>query len=173
MKGLSVLSPVETYAGFYTANRGRLFAYLLRLTGDYHLSNDLVQESFTRCLARYGRNGSNRALLYTVARNAALDAIRKRRESPLEGDDELSPADSPERQLIDKESCQHMIAAIQKLGPDDRELIALLATESFSYREIGKMLRINEANVKVKVHRARLRLKAILDSEPAEKQNVP
>jgi RNA polymerase sigma-70 factor (ECF subfamily) len=55
-----------------------------------------------------------------------------------------------------------MLAAIQQLNPVDRELIALLATEAFSYRQIGTILNISEANVKVRVHRARLRLKAIL-----------
>ena len=139
-----------------------MFAYLLRLTGNYHLSSDLTQESFTRYLSRYGRNGSNGALLYTIARNAALDAMRKRREERLRGADEVSPEGDPERQLIQKQAYNRMIAAIQKLSPVDRELIALLATETFSYREIGKMLDISEANVKVKVHRARLRLKAIL-----------
>lgn len=139
-----------------------MFAYLLRMTGDGQLSSDLVQESFTRCLSKYGRNGNNRALLYTVARNAALDALNKRREARMQGDEALSSLGDPEHQLIEKESYRRMIAAIQKLNPVDRELIALLATETFSYREIGKMLHISEANVKVKVHRARLRLKAIL-----------
>ena len=154
---------METYAGFYKTTRGQLFAYLLRMTGDGQLSSDLVQESFTRCLSKYGRNGNNRALLYTVARNAALDALNKRREERTQGDEALSSLGDPERQLIEKESYRRMIAAIQKLNPVDRELIALLATETFSYREIGKMLHISEANVKVKVHRARLRLKAILN----------
>jgi len=150
-----------------------LFAYLLRMTGDGQLSSDLVQESFTRCLSKYGRNGNNRALLYTVARNAALDALNKRREERMQGDEALSSLGDPERQLIEKESYRRMIAAIQKLNPVDRELIALLATETFSYREIGKMLNISEANVKVKVHRARLRLKAILNHNLAEKPGEP
>lgn len=140
-----------------------MFAYLLRMTGDGQLSSDLVQESFTRCLSKYGRNGNNRALLYTVARNAALDALNKRREERMRGDEALSSLRDPECQLIEKESYRRMIAAIQKLNPVDRELIALLATETFSYREIGKLLNIRETNVKVKVHRARLRLKAILN----------
>jgi len=140
-----------------------LFAYLLRMTGDGQLSSDLVQESFTRCLSKYGRNGNNRALLYTVARNAALDALNKRREERMRGDEALSSLRDPECQLIEKESYRRMIGAIQKLNPVDRELIALLATETFSYREIGKLLNIRETNVKVKVHRARLRLKAILN----------
>lgn len=166
MKPLSrsiVKKEVESYDTFYTENRGRVFAYLLRLTGNYHLSSDLTQESFTRCLSRYGRSGSNGALLFTIARNAALDALRKRREESLRADDEMSPAADPERQLIQKQEVDRMIAAIQKLNPVDRELVSLLATETFSYREIGKLLNIRETNVKVKVHRARLRLKAILN----------
>lgn len=139
-----------------------MFAYLLRLTGNYYLSSDLTQESFTRYLFRYGRSGNNGALLYTIARNAALDAMRKRREEHLRGDDEVSPEGDPERQLIQKQAYNRMIAAIQQLNPIDRELIALLTTERFSYREIAKLLDISETNVKVKVHRARLRLKAIL-----------
>jgi len=153
---------VESYENFYTQNKGRVFAYLLRLTGNYHLSSDLTQESFTRYLSRYGRNGNNSALLFTIARNAALDAMRKRREEHLRGDDEASQEGDPERLLIQKQAYNLMIAAIQQLKPIDRELIALLATERFSYREIANMLDISEANVKVKVHRARLRLKAIL-----------
>ena len=141
-----------------------MLAYLLRMTGDYDLSHDLVQESFARCLSRYGPNGNNCALLYTIARNAALDAVRKRREERIGNKDEVSPVSDPERQLIDKQGCRKMLDAIQQLNPMDRELISLLATESFSYREIGKLLRISEGNVKVKVHRARLRLKAILNN---------
>jgi RNA polymerase sigma factor (sigma-70 family) len=81
----------------------------------------------------------------------------------LRGDDEASPAADPECELIQKQAVGRMIAAIQKLNPVDRELVALLATESFSYKAIGQILNIRETNVRVKVHRARLRLKAILN----------
>jgi len=50
----------------------------------------------------------------------------------------------------------------RRLDDLDRQLISLLATGTFSYKEIGRMLDISEANVKVKVHRARFRLKEIL-----------
>lgn len=153
---------VDDYDGFYRANRERLFAYLLRFTGDYHLAGDLMQEAFTRCLARYGRNGKNCALLFTIARNAALDAVRKRREERSQGEDEISPIRDPEHQVIQKQAVDRLLAAIRQLGSGDRELIALLAAETFSYREIGELLEISEGNVKVRVHRARLRLKAIL-----------
>jgi RNA polymerase sigma-70 factor (ECF subfamily) len=155
---------VESFNSFYTAYKGRVFAYLLRMTGDYHLSGDLTQESFTRYLSRYGKNGYSRALLYTIARNAALDAIRKCREEAFGDNDDAACEDDPERQLIEKQAFYRMIAAIQKLKPVDRELISLLATETFSYKAIAKLLDISETNVKVRVHRARLRLKAILEN---------
>ena len=45
---------VNTYSFFYKENKDRLYAYLLRMTGDRQLALDLVQESFTRYLGRYG-----------------------------------------------------------------------------------------------------------------------
>ena len=148
----------------YREHRERLFHYLLRMTGDYQLAHDLAQESFARCLSRYGRNGSNCALLYTIARNAALDEVRNNREDHIGDTDEASSLGDPENQLIEKQAYGRILSAIQKLSPTDRELVALLATETFSYKEIGKMLQISESNVKVRVHRARLRLKTILNN---------
>ncbi|BBO78416.1 hypothetical protein DSCW_58330 [Desulfosarcina widdelii] len=156
---------VDTYDCFYRENKDRVYAYLLRMTRDVQLAGDLTQESFARCLSSYGRNGSNRALLYTIARNAALDAVRKRREEALGDNEEIASAANPECQLMEKEAFGRMLDAIGKLNPVDRELISLLATEAFSYREIGKLLKISETNVKVRVHRARLRLKALLDAQ--------
>lgn len=155
---------MESYDSFYRQNRDRVFTYLLRLTGDYHLSKDFMQESFTRYFSHYGGVRHNGALLFTIARNAVLDSIRKPREESLKGNEELPLDRNPERQLIEKQAVNKTIAAIQKLNTADRELISLLATKTFSYKEIGNLLNISEVNVKVKVHRARLRLKALLEN---------
>jgi RNA polymerase sigma-70 factor (ECF subfamily) len=137
-------------------------AYLMRLTGDAQLSLDLIQESFARYLARYGRGGGNRALLFTIARNAALDALRRHREESSADGESQAPGPDPEYQCIAKEAFDRMFAAIRRLTPSERELISLVATEAFSYKAIGKLLGISEGNVKIRVHRARLRLRSIL-----------
>ncbi len=155
---------MDSYDNFYRENRDRIFGYLLRLTGDYHLSRDFMQESFVRYFSHYHSTGNNRALLFTIARNAFLDSTRKTREEKLQDTDGVSSVSNPESQLMEKQGLNKIIAAIQRLNSVDRELIALLAAKTFSYKEIGKMLDISETNVKVKVHRARLRLKAILEN---------
>ena len=147
---------------FYRDNRERVLAFLLHLTGDHDLASDLVQESFTRYLSRYGRDAGNLALLFTIARNAALDTFRKRRESQGDWNEAVSRDSGPEGRLIEKQEFDTVLAAVRRLDDLDRQLISLLATGTFSYKEIGRMLDISEANVKVKVHRARLRLKEIL-----------
>ena len=159
---------MDGYSQFYRANRDRLYAYLLRMTGDRHVAVDLVQESFTRYLARYGGQAANRSLLYTIARNAALDTLRKLRMQPVAIDDPPAPQENPEQLVIEQQRVTRMLAAIGRLPPPDRELISLVASGDLTYREIGGILNISEANVKVRVHRARTRLREILASGECE-----
>lgn len=154
---------MNAYERFYTENKDSLYAFLLRLTGDGNMAADLVQESFARYLSRYGSQDNHTGLLFTIAKNAAFDALRKTPPEPLEDQNLVCPVGDPERQFIQKEAHQTVLAAIQRLNPVERELIALLATERFSYREIGQMLQLSETNVKVRVHRARRKLKEILN----------
>ncbi|MBC2710313.1 MAG: sigma-70 family RNA polymerase sigma factor [Desulfosarcina sp.] len=155
---------MDAYSLFYKENRDRLYAYLLRMTGEAQLAADLVQESFVRYLGRYGSRDGSRPLLYTIARNAALDAIRKQKVDGFNADGHEDPGNNPEQQVMDREAFHRMLAAIGQLAPPDRELISLVATADLTYREIGRILNISEANVKVKVHRARTKLREILGS---------
>ncbi len=119
-----------------------------------------MQESFTRYFSRYKTQGGNRAILYTIARNTAIDAFRKRREELLEH--EVPSFDNPEKALLEKQAVDRMTAAIGQLYLEDQKIIALLMNKPVSYKEIGQRLNISQLNVKVKVHRARIRLKQIL-----------
>jgi RNA polymerase sigma-70 factor, ECF subfamily len=155
---------MDAYSQFYTENKDRLYAYLLRMTGEDQLAVDLVQESFVRYFKHYGnRNGSHRSLLFTIARNAALDAIRQRKTVPFEADNCEDPANNPEQQVMHRQTVARMLKAIGQLAPQDRELISLVATADLTYRQIATILNISEANVKVRVHRARMKLRAILE----------
>ncbi len=158
-------SNMEKYEVFYKKSKDSLFAYLLKMTGDYHLSRDLVQESFSRHLRSYREIGEkSRSLLYTIARNAAMDTFRKPKVDQLNTDSYADPKKNPEQQLDDRQAYDRIIAAIQELPIFDQKLLSLISGANLSYTEIGVILNISEANVKVKVHRARLRLKEILSN---------
>ena len=148
---------------FYKSSKDGLFAYLLRMTGDYHLACDLVQESFARYLRRYSNIGeTSRSLLYTIARNAAMDAFRRPKAEYFEPEDHADLKNNPEQTADDRQTYARVLAAIQQMPIFDRELLSLLSGAGLSYVEIGRIMNISEANVKVKVHRARIKLKAIL-----------
>ena len=60
---------------------GRVLATLIRLVGDFDLAEDVLQEAFTVALERWpacGPPGNPRAWLVNVARNKAIDRIRRR-----------------------------------------------------------------------------------------------
>ncbi|MFW2365421.1 MAG: RNA polymerase sigma factor [Desulforhopalus sp.] len=155
---------MDDYDSFYVNNRDSLFAYLLRMTGDYHLSWDLVQESFVRYLVRYKNRKNSKSLLYTIARNAAMDAFRKNKTISCDGDFYGAHKNTPEEQLVNRQAYNNLFAAFLKLPMSDRELLSLVAGADLSYHQIAEILSKSEANIKVKVHRARIRLKEILDA---------
>jgi RNA polymerase sigma-70 factor (ECF subfamily) len=134
------------------------------MTGDPPLAIDLVQESFTRYLGRYGKHGNNKSLLYTIARNAVMDVFRKKKMAGIDADNCESTGKNPEQELIDQEGFNRILASIAQMPLADRELVSLVANGDLTYQEIGRILKISESNVKVRVHRARKKLQAIMAS---------
>ena len=155
---------MDRFGEFYRENKDRLYAYLLRMTGDVQASLDLVQESFLRYLRRYGEAKVEKSLLYAIARNGAMDLFRKKKMAVCDADEYGDSHTNPEQQLLDREALDDTIKAIATLKPPDRELIALLTAGDLTYQEIGRILDISESNVKVRVHRARTKLRQTLAS---------
>lgn len=157
---------VDKLSTFYQTHRIKLFYYLMRMTGDYYLSGDIMQESFARLLKHYGPEAQNVSLLYTIARNAVSDHFRKNgRNTELEGDDRRDQSMDPEQLLMVRQEYRKVLAAMQQLESNEREIMALVADGDFSYHEIAQITGVSEGNVRVKVHRARLKLKKILQQE--------
>ena len=135
---------------------------MMRSTGDYYLSSDIMQESFTRFLEKYRGEQPNPALLYTIARNAIVDSYRKqvRDNQPL---DEQKPSQhNPETHMLVREDYRRVLAAMQKLEREERDILSLVVSSGLPYREIARIAKTSEANVKVRVHRARLKLKKMM-----------
>jgi RNA polymerase sigma-70 factor (ECF subfamily) len=154
---------VVKFRSFYSSYRDKLFGYLVRITGDYHLSCDILQESFTRYLKRYGKREQSGSLLFKIARNALLDHHRKSiRNVRLEDDGDYAQEDT-EHHLMIRDEYRRVLSAMQQLGETEREALALVVSSNMSYREIAEITNTSEQNVKVRVHRARVKLKQIIE----------
>jgi len=136
----------------------------MRLTGNYPLASDIMQESFTRYLEHYGPQTQNVSLLFTIARNLVWDNTRKKTNNKEMENNIEDVTINPEEQLLVRESYRNVLSAMQKLKKSQRDLLALTISSDLSYREIANILGISEANVKVKVHRARILLKELLQT---------
>ena len=152
---------MNDYSLFYKENKDRLYAYLLRMTGERQLALDFLHESFARHLGRYGRREYNKALLYTIGRNAALDVFPRHSAVGFDAENYKDSGTDPEQQIMVQEKFKQMMSGTAKLAPFDRELISLVTTTDLTYREIGRLLKISEANVKVRIHGARTRLRGM------------
>ncbi len=136
----------------------------MRRTGNYYLSGDILQETFTRYLEKYGEERQNPALLYTIARNAVVDSHRKqRRDSPLLDEQEPS-ANDPETDMMVREDFRRVLAAMEELEPEERDILSLVVSSGLPYKEIAHISGISEANVKVRIHRARVKLKKMINT---------
>ena len=142
-----------------------LFAYLMRRTGDYYLSSDIMQESFTRYLGRYGERSESASLLFKIARNALLDDRRKSNRTTTLEDDGAYTAGNPEHHMMVRDEYRRVLMAMQQLGEEERDTLALVVSSDMSYRDIAEMTGTSEQNVKVRVHRARVKLRKSLAQE--------
>jgi len=153
---------VKEFRQFYNDHKDRLFSYLLRKSGNYHLAADIVQESFTRYLERYGDSDNNPALLFTIGRNLLLDHIRKTRSNVEYEEGEHGGSIDQEHAYHVHEEMRRVLAALQTMKEEERDILSLLAAGGLSYREIAQITGSSEANIKIKIHRSRVKLKNIL-----------
>ncbi|SPD75190.1 RNA polymerase sigma factor, sigma-70 family [uncultured Desulfobacterium sp.] len=154
---------MNLYREFYREHKHKLFNYLMRMTGDCDLATELMQESFTRYLEHYKESPYRVSLLYAIARNALFDVLRRRdRTTPLNDEEESLTDDDQEQTLLVRDEYRRVLSAMSQLEQTERDILALIVSTGLSYKEVAAIAGISEANVKVKVHRARLTLRQIL-----------
>ena len=138
----------------------RLFNFFLYQGLDKNVSEDLVQMVFER-LIRYRasfRGGMPfKAWLFQIARNVKYDLNKKKklRISDFIIVENLEMEDQrPEESLKKEQQVNLLYQALEKLNPDQREILLLTRFQQLKYSEVASMLSISESAVKVKVHRA-------------------
>jgi RNA polymerase sigma factor (sigma-70 family) len=165
------LSPVNgagldeaAFDGLFRECARDVHAYAISLLGDRSAAEDVTALAFERLYRSRSRldrrRGTARAWLFTIARNAALDELRRRRRQPsieLEVDrlDDPSSADAFEH-AERRATVRHALAS---LPLRERELVLLKFHGQLSNGELARVLDISETNAGTRLHRALARLR--------------
>lgn len=164
----------------------RLLRYLLYLTGDREMAEDLFQETWMRVLMRGAQfNGNSRfdTWLFTIARNLVIDIRRKRTMCSLEamceaGEDDrpfevIANAPSPFDLCEARENGKRVAEALLSLEPLHREVLILRFHEELSLEEIAVVTHAPLSTVKSRLYRGLAALKPrIAAGQPSASQLV-
>lgn len=149
----------------FEENRGKLFAYILRMTGNIDTAHDILQESITRCMEHYRSREVSAALLFTVARNSLIDHVRKSGRFLSLEDCYADPCADQEYTAIIRDDYRNVLKGLQRLSEEERDILSMAVSSDFSYEEISLIMSMSVSNIKVKVHRARIKLKLYLEGK--------
>lgn len=142
-----------------------LRAFAISLCGDYHVANDLVQETLLKAWSNSDKfqDGTNfKAWLFTILRNTYFSKLRSGRREVLdaEGDAAAQLATHPEQHgHMDMQDFQ---AALSQLSEDQREALLLVGAEGFAYEEAAEICGCAVGTIKSRVNRARAKLAELM-----------
>lgn len=160
---------------------GAMVAAAQRILGERSLAEDCAQEALINALRRIGgfeERSSLKTWLHRIVVNQALMKLRSRRaESSMSIDEWLPvfdenacriegpwPTLSTPDEICEREDRRALVSqTIEKLPENYRVVLKLRDIEELSTREVASALCIAEANVKVRLHRARSALKRLLE----------
>jgi RNA polymerase sigma factor (sigma-70 family) len=152
----------------YRSSRDDVYAYVASMLRDATAAEEVTAAAFERAYRKRNRfdpeRGEPRAWLFGIARNAALDELRRRgRQAELTAEpadfESLGPSEGAEH----SERRLAVSAALERLQPRERELIALKFFAGLENREIARVLGISESNTGTKLHRAMTKLREACD----------
>jgi len=154
----------------------RLYRFLVRMVGDPATAEDLFQQTWIRLMEKIGSYDARRsfeAWLFAIARNLAIDHLRRRRGISLDelDDSGRAPVERLEAagqdalsQLLDFERGALLAAAIGELPAIHREVLTLRFEEDMKLEQIAEVAGVPLSTVKSRLHRALESLRARIEA---------
>lgn len=139
----------------------QLRAYLRRAFPGVRDVDDVVQESYLRIWRKRTSRplGSARAFLFRVARNFAIDLLRKSAAPRIAAPPEvIDDGDGPREDTCHREHEDILVEALERLAPRHRQVLTLCKLQGKSSREVAELLQISEKTVNEHLYRGLQRL---------------
>lgn len=169
----------DAFGVLFTRNRDRLWAVALRTTGNREDAADALQDAMISAFRRaadFRGDALVTTWLHRIVVNASLDRLRRnkvRAAQPLPDDlDEYAargavlagadPAGDPEGQALARDRRTAVLAALDRLPPDQKAAVVLVDVEGYPVEEVARILDCPTGTVKSRCSRGRARLAAML-----------
>lgn len=139
----------------------RIYRFALKMVKDESTAQDVVQDSYERLWVNKNKVEMDKAkaYLFKVCYHLFIDKKRKEKRETLSDD---VPDRGAEDQVHDLKEV--LDKALNRIPSHYKSVILLRDYEGYSYKEIGEILELNEAQVKINIYRARVALKAYIGS---------
>jgi RNA polymerase sigma-70 factor (ECF subfamily) len=160
----------EAFVEIYRRYRDRVYRFACRMTGSAELARDVTHTCFASLLEAPSRFDGHVGLgtyLCAAARNQSLrHASRAWRERPAGSSPDLRPGrgPSPLEVLLENERARIVREALSALAPLHREVLILVEYEDLELATVAEIVGAEVGAVKVRLHRARRKLRAALEA---------
>jgi RNA polymerase sigma-70 factor (ECF subfamily) len=162
----------------YQMHKRRVFSLCMRMVGDFGLAEDLTQDAFLMAFRRINSFRGDSAFstwLHRIAVNTVLMHLRQKnsRGGTQPSLDDLTADGEPSGEVFGKEDLRlsraidrlSLIHAVEQLPPGYRMIFVLHDIEGYDHAEIAGLLGCSVGNTKSQLHKARLRLRKVLQGE--------
>jgi RNA polymerase sigma-70 factor (ECF subfamily) len=152
----------------FARHSARIYRFVLRITGNAALSEDIVSEVFLEVWRRSGRFEGKAQVstwMFAIARNKALQALRSRWQKPSDEDgaaEVVDSVDDPEAAVHEKSRSIVLRRCLSRLSPIQREIVDLVYYHEKSVAEVAQIVGIPVGTVKTRMFRARSRIAELL-----------
>ena len=174
----------RAFTTLMSRHQERVFGFLVGMVRDRQTANDLFQDTFLRVIqamnkqrGSYEPQGRWLGWVLRIARNAALDHLRSRKKfadvAPVDEDDgasfweRLTDAEQPDAfdELHHQQITRELEALIERLPPEQREVVMLRHEGDLTFREIAEITEVSINTALGRMRYARINLRKMIDDE--------
>ena len=155
----------DDFSEVYRKYSDKIFRYLYWQSKNFHLSEDLTSEVFSRAWETWAslRKDFLQAWLFRVAYNLLVDWYRKKKEVPLNERNVGLYDENLLEKLGNDEQVDGLWKALNSLPENLKRVAILRFVEELSAKEVAVILNVSEVNVRVLQHRALVKLKEVMN----------
>jgi RNA polymerase sigma-70 factor (ECF subfamily) len=161
----------QAFAALYQATSAKLYGVIVRITRRGALADEVLQEVFVKIWDRAaefdGTRGSAITWMATIARNRALDEVRRKAPIAIEDSAEAQDATDGSEHPLDRQERSQALARVMEcleaLDPDKRQILLLAYYRGMSREALGKRFSAPVSTIKTWLHRSLAQIRTCVD----------